>query len=389
MRASLLSSLLALAPGPGEPSRIELDVSSLEQHMSEQALHRLHGELLLRLLEAGHAVGSEGDVQLSLVSRGNAIVVACRVEERHESIEVDDADAAILSLELVHRAVDLVGRCTAVAPGSGAGILIDSDASVELAELVLEIADAPISVVTDAASARWRLCVRSREAVVVDIEATCESAAGVQPDEPRAAIERWQTGLAEPVETPELVTEPQPATEPEPPIEPDPPKPATSRWGLSANAAAGVRLRLPGVAPTISVDLGALHKSGVVLSVLASLSTSRAEQLRVIDTLALASVGYRARLSDRVVLRPSVGVGAAIQRHAYAEDPVGHRVDFAIRVPLELELRLTKHVYASLAIAGTANARRIEHLVDDEPVWTHGVIQLDALAGLRFDWPGR
>jgi hypothetical protein len=387
VRASLLSSLLALAPAAGEPSRIELDVSSLEQHMSEEALHRLHGELLLRLLEAGHAVGSEGDVQLSLVSRGNTIVVACRVEDRHESIEVDDADAAILSLELVHRAIDLVGRCTALAPGAGATILIDTDASIELAELVLELADAPISVVTDAASARWRLCVRSREAVVVDIEATCEAAGG-QPDEPRAAIERWQTNLAKPAEMPELVTEPEPATEPEPPIEPDPPKPASLRWGLSASAAAGVRLRLPGVAPTISVDLGALHESGVVLGVLASLSPSRAEQLRVLDTLALASVGYRWRLSDRVVLRPSVGVGAAIQRHAYAEDPVGHRIDFAIRVPLELELRLTKHVYASLAIAGTASARRIEHLVDGEPVWSHGVIQLDALAGLRFDWPG-
>jgi hypothetical protein len=77
-------------------------------------------------------------------------------------------------------------------------------------------------------------------------------------------------------------------------------------------------------------------------------------------------------------------VGAAIQRHTYADEPVGHRVDVAIRVPLELEVRLTKLLYLSVAIAGTAKTRRIEHLVDGNPVWTHGVIQLDALAGLRF-----
>jgi hypothetical protein len=58
-------------------------------------------------------------------------------------------------------------------------------------------------------------------------------------------------------------------------------------------------------------------------------------------------------------------------------------------VPLELQIRLTAHLYLSLAIAGTARTRRIEHLVAGTPVWSHGVIQLDALAGLRFDWPGR
>jgi hypothetical protein len=387
VRAWLLSSILTLGPA-AEPSRIELDVSSLEQHMSDEALHRFHGELLLRLLEAGHGVGAEGDVQLSLTSRGNTIVVACQVEDRHESIEVDDADAAILSLELVHRAVDLVGRCTAVAPGSGPGIVIDSDASIEMAELVVEIADAPISVVADADDARWRLCVRAREAVVVEIDVPCELAAGEQLDEPRAAIERWQASLAPAMETREPPTEPKPQPEPRP--VPQPQKPAVApRWGLSANAAAGVRLRLPGVGGTVSADLGALHKSGVVLGVLATLSPSHAEQLRVIDALALANVGYRARLSDRVVLRPSLGVGAAIHRYDYPQEPVGHQLDFAIRVPLELELRLTKHLYLSLAIAGTAKSRRIEHLVGGEPLWTHGVIQLDALAGLRFDWPGR
>jgi hypothetical protein len=361
--------------------------------MSDEALHRFHAELLLRLIEAGHGVGSEGDVQLSLASAGSTILVACEVEGRQESIEVDDADAAILSLELVHRAVDLVERCTAIAPGSGAGIVIDSDGSIEMAELVVEIADASISVVADPARASWRLCVRAREAFVVEIDDSCELAADLQADEPRAAIERWQSSLAEVVEVSEPSIEPEPAIEPEP--QPKPELPAhvapgrRSHWGLSANAAAGARLRLPGIGATVSADLGALHESGVLIGVVGSLSPARAEQLRVIDALALASVGFRGRVSDRVVLRPSLGVGVAIHRYAYADEPVGHRIDFAIRVPLELQIRLTAHLYLSLAIAGTARTRRVEHLVGGTTVQTHGLIQLDALAGLRFDWPVR
>jgi hypothetical protein len=394
VRAWLLSSVLALGPAADGPSRISLDVSGLEQHMSDEALHRFHAELLLRLIEAGHGVGSEGDVQLSLASAGSTILVACEVEGRHESIEVDDADAAILSLELVHRAVDLVERCTAIAPGSGAGIVIDSDGSIEMAELVVEIADAPISVVTDAEHARWRLCVRAREAFVVEIDDPCELAADLQADEPRAAIERWQSSLAQVVEVPEPSIEPEPAIEPEPQPKPEPPAHVApgkrrARWGLSANAAAGVRLRLPGAGATVSADLGALHESGVLIGVVGSLSPARAEQLRVIDALALASVGFRGRVSDRVVLRPSLGVGVAIHRYAYADEPVGHRIDFAIRVPLELQIRLTAHLYLSLAIAGTARTHRVEHLVGGTTVHTHGLIQLDALAGLRFDWPAR
>jgi hypothetical protein len=387
VRAWLLSSVLALGPAADGPSRISLDVSGLEQHMSDEALHRFHAELLLRLIEAGHGVGSGGDVQLSLASAGSTILVACEVEGRHESIEVDDADAAILSLELVHRAVDLVERCTAIAPGSGAGIVIDSDASIEMAELVVEIADAPISVVADPARASWRLCVRAREAFVVEIDDPCELAADLQADEPRAAIERWQDSLAQVVEVPEPAIEPEPQPKPEPPAHVAPGR--RSHWGLSANAAAGVRLRLPGVGATVSADLGALHESGVLIGVVGSLSPSRAEQLRVIDALALASVGFRGRVSDRVVLRPSLGVGVAIHRYAYADEPVGHRIDFAIRVPLELQIRLTGHLYLSLAIAGTARTRRVEHLVGGTTLHTHGLIQLDALAGLRFDWPAR
>lgn len=324
MRAWLLSSILALGPAAGGPSRIELDVSRLEQHMSDAALQRFHDELRLRLIEAGHDVGSEGDVRLSLVSAGDTIVVACEIADRRESIEVDDADAAILSLELVHRAVDLVERCTAVAPGSGAEIVSDNDTSLEMDEAI---------------------------------------------EEPE----------------PSTPAEPQPDPEPEPHLGRAP----APRWGLSANAAAGVTVRLPGVGATVSADLGALHNSGVLLGVLGTISPSRAEQLRVIDALALASVGFRARVSERVLLRPSVGVGVAIHRYAFAEEPVGHRIDFAIRVPLELQLRLTSHIYLSLAIAGTARARRIEHRVSDTPVWTHGVLALDVLAGLRFDWPAR
>lgn len=381
MRAWLLSTVLALSPAPG-PSRVEIDVSGLEQHMPDEALHRFHGELLLRLLEAGHGIGDDGDVVLSLTSAGDAIVVECWVDDRRERIEVDDADAAVLGLELVHRAVDLVERCVATAGGSSDGMIVDTDGSLEPSDLVVELAEAPITLVADPGRAVWRLCVRERSAWVVAIEQGCADGSDLADFDLRAAIERWQASTTEPPSTPEPPQERVEAPASAPPAEPI----RTRAWGLSVGAAAGVQLRLPGLGVSVQADVAALHRSGVFVGALGSIAPSRAEPLAVIDGLGLATVGWRGQVSDRVVLRPGLGLGVAVHRYAYDDDPVGHRLDLAVRVPLELELRLAARVYASVAVAGTFATRRIEHLRGDTTIWTRGLFRLDALIGLRFDW---
>lgn len=380
MRAWLLSTVLALGPAP---SRVEIDVSGLEQHMDEAALHRFHGELLLRLLEAGHGIGTDGGVLLSLTSTGDSIVVDCRVDDRHERIEVDGADAAVLGLELVHRAVDLVERCVATADDSTDGMIIDSDGSLEPSEIVVELAATPITLIADERDATWRLCVREREAFVIAIERPCEAGPAVATSDLRTAIEQWRASTAAPPPIPD----PPPAQPDDPPSIPPAPKPKPElAWGWSAGAAAGVQLRFPGVSASFQADVAALHTSGVLIGALGLLAPSRAEELVVIDGLALATLGWRGRLSDRVVLRPSLGLGVAVHRFSYEAEPVGHRVDLAIRVPLELELRLAPRIYASLAVAGTASTRRIEHLAGETILWSRGVLRFEALIGLRFDW---
>lgn len=383
MHAWLLSTVFALGPAAG-PSRVELDVSGLEQHMSDEQLHRFHGELLMRLLEGGHGIGTDGSVVLSLTSTGESIVVECSVDDRRERIEVDGADEAVLGLELVHRAVDLVGRCVATAEGSSDGMIIDSDGSLETTEVLIELADAPITLIADEQRASWRLCVREREAFVVAIELPCEASSAAAGSDPRAAIEQWQASTAEPAP----VVEPPPEPVDDTPSAPAP-EPIRSRaraWGWSAGAAAGVLLRFPGVSASVQADVATLHARGVFVGALGSLAPSRAEQLAVIDALALGTVGWRGRVSERVVLRPSLGLGLAVHRFSFDEDPVGHRFDLAIRVPLELELRLAPHVYASLALAGTASTRRIEHVAGDTLLWSRGVLRFEALLGFRFDW---
>ena len=385
MRTWLLSTVLALGPAAG-PSRVELDVSGLEQHMGDQQLHRFHGELLMRLLEAGHGIGTDGDVVLSLTSTGDSIVVECSVDGRREWIEVDGADAAVLGLELVHRAVDLVERCVPTAEGSGDDMIIDTDGSLELSEIVIELAATPITLIADEREAAWRLCVRERAAFVVAIEAPCATDSGSAAADPRAAIEQWwasTTDAPPPIPDPPSTT--ATTTEAMPPAPKPKPKPA-SPWGWSVGAAAGVLLRFPGVSASIQADVAAVHTRGVLVGALGLLAPSRAEELAVIDSLALATVGWRARVSDRVVLRPSLGLGVAVHRFTYEEDPVGHRLDLAIRVPLELELRLAPRTFASLAIAGTASTRKIEHLAGDTLLWSRGVLRFEALLGLRFDW---
>ncbi len=382
MRAWLLSTILALGPAPG-PSRVEIDVDGLELHMSRESLHRFHGELLMRLVEAGHGIGADGDVVLSLTSAGETIVVECRGEGVREQIEVDDADAAVLGLELVHRAVDLVERCTAGADPIGDGMVLDSDGSIEVSELVVELAEAPITLVADPQHASTRMCVREGGVWVVEIDDSCDAGSAVAELEPHAAIERWQASTSVEPST----TEPPPPepSEAQPSVAP-PSEPVRVRaWGLSVGAAGGIALRFPGIGASVHADAGALHRSGVFVGGHGSIAPSGAEQLKVIDGLGLAAFGWRGQISDRVVLRPSLGVGVAVHRYTYADEPVGHRFDLALRVPLELDLRLSKRLYASFAIAGTVGTRRIEHLLGDRELWTRGVFRLDALIGLRFD----
>jgi hypothetical protein len=379
VRTWLLSTALALGPATG-PSRVEIDASGLEHHMPEDALHRFHGELLMRLLEAGHGVGDEGSVVLSLTSAGDAIVVECRIAERRERIEVDDADAAVLGLELVHRAVDLVERCTAVAGASSDGMLIDSDGSLDASELLVELASMPITLVLDEHAAVWRLCVRERLAFVVAIERGCETASELVVLDPRAAIDDWRASTTEP---PSPIEPPEPSPEPPPSVSEPSRSPA---WGLSVGAAAGVQLRFAGVAASVQANVAALHRRGAFIGAAGSIAPSRAEQLAVIDGLGLATVGWRGAVSKRVVLRPSLGIGVAVHRFRYDDDPIGHRFDLALRVPLEIELRLAARLFASVAVAGTVGTRRIEHTFGDSLLWTRGVLRLDALIGLRFDW---
>jgi hypothetical protein len=383
VRSWLLSTLLALGPpqGPGTgPSRVELDVEDLEQHMPADAVHRLFGELLLRLLEAGHGIGEPGEVLLSLTSTDDAIIVECRVDDRREQIEVaiEDADPAVLGLELIHRAVDLADRCSASTSGTSESMVLDSDNSIEPSEVVVELADAPLTLVLDDHHAVWRLCVREREAWVVEVEQSCEAAPSHAALDPRAAVQRWQTSLAPP--------EPEPEPESELTEVTPPPEPLRVRaWGLSFGAAAGVQLRFPGASASVSADLAALHRSGVFVGALGSIAPSRADRIELLDGLALTTVGWRGHVTDRLVVRPSLGIGLAVHRYVFEDQRPGHRFDLALRVPLELDLRLSGRLYASLALAATLGTRKVEHVFGSTELWARGVLRLDALIGLRFD----
>jgi hypothetical protein len=245
---------------------------------------------------------------------------------------------------------------------------------------VVELADTPITLIVDERVATWRLCVREHGVFVVPIELGCDQGSSSVASDPRTAIEQWQAQTMRP---PAIVDAAPEAAER--PASVPPPKPVRPpAWGASLGAAAGVLLRFPGLSASVHVDVAALHRSGVFVGALGSLAPSRAEQLAVIDALGLATVGWRGRVSDRVALAPSLGLGVAVHRFHYEDEPVGHLVDLAVRIPLELQVRLAPRIYASFAVAGTASTRRIEHLVGDTAIWTRGVFRLEALLGLRF-----
>jgi hypothetical protein len=386
----LLTSLVTLAPAPaGVPARVDIDVSGLEQHMDDEALHRFHGDLLMRLLEAGHGVGNDGGVLLSLRSAGDAVVVECRVEGQLERVRVDDADTAILGLELVHRAVELVERCASTTGdpvGSAEGIYVAAETLSELdrSNLLVELADESVTLVAAEDIAAWRACWTVDGAAIVAIERSCEDAPALDSNF-HAAIERWRTP-ARP--TPSPVAELEAAIEvPEsaPSRPPDPPPPPSS-WGASVGVAAGVQLRFPGVGATLRADVAAVHTSGVFVGALGLLAPSRADPLNVIDGLALVGAGWRRAVNHRLVLRPSVALGLAVHRSAFPGEDIDHRVDFALRIPFELELRIGTRTYLSFALAGTLSSQRLEHRINDRVIWARSPIRLEALFGARFDW---
>jgi hypothetical protein len=382
MRAWLLIALLGASPPNADPLRVELDLSGLEQHMDDSSVHRFHGELLLRLIEAGHGVGAEGDLRLSLTSTGSSVVLDCLADDARERLEVEGAEAAVLGLELVHRAVALIERCAegrAPRDRPRRTVVIDNDGSREPAELLVELADTPVTVVVAAEHADMRLCVREREFALLPVTDDCATADMVA-DDPRVAVAAWLAADSTP-------SEPEPEPEPEPelprgrrPVGDSEPTP----WAASVGAGAGTQLRFSGVAASVRADVAALHRTGALVGVLGSVAPSRGDGLYVVDGLALAFAGWRALLSERVVLRPSLGLGLAIHRFSFAGEPTGHRLTPSARIPIELQLRLTERLHLGVEIAATLG-RPINHALRDQTLWAAGFARLDLLVGLRFD----
>src|SRR5690606_19931140 len=153
--------------------------------MDDVALHRFEGDLILRLLELGHAVGPTGALQLSVHTGGDAIAVACRLGGTEHRVEIAPADAATLGLELAHRALQLVERCAGEGGAAGElprdAVVLDVDelSADDVSELALGLVEHEVTVVGDASLASARLCAAGASldagVFVIEVERSCAS----------------------------------------------------------------------------------------------------------------------------------------------------------------------------------------------------------------------
>lgn len=400
---AVLMASLSLAPS------VEVDVEGLA--LAEGALQQLHRQLLVRLVEAGEAVGRPGTVHLRLA--GGEGVVRVEVQHgRHVLARTVNGKGAVLRLSAIHAAIELLGELAAsefsadpaLQPGPERTVVVEATAAdTDLVPAAMKaIVDAGLVVVEEAKAGR-RLCLARSESGslrlgVTSVGAPCE------PDRPiDALVPGVATALAEaplqpakPVaeaeaEAPASDSEPQPQrtetvrADGSPSISKEP-APRSTSWAAALGVGGGAQARLRSAEPLVFFDAAARHRKGPVLLMRVAFAPSRGGSLRAYDTFAAAGAGLRFAVGSRFAVQAGLAAGVSI--HAFSVDGERDaRVDFTAEVPLEVSLGLGQRFELGFApVAGWAHRSR-QHVDADGTLWSRERWRLGAALVIRVLWP--
>jgi hypothetical protein len=393
--------LIATAVILALPPAVAIDTSGLDEVLGPVDAGQFHGQLALRLVEDGFAVGGEPDARLSFSVEADRVVIVATSDAGDASATVRLGDAApILTLELVHRSAALLLALGVERSNDAAverGVVLDT-ANVDPAipaELARRVVDRGHVLVRDAQAARWRICVDGREGgfavAVVAAGASCDEAlddAEVVAD-PHRGMESallsatWPEDSAPPADD----RTPPPARDADA-VAPSSAAPAVHRrvpWRFGLGAFGGVEGRLRTGEGVAGLVADAVHPIGVSMMGRLTLVPSRGADLRVFDTFIAFGPGFRSRVRGRVSFGTALLAGLYVHRYRFADD-VGHSLDVDIEVALGLGIQLHGGLDLTVdALAGVV-PRRTEHHARTQLVWTRDRVRLGGALGLRYTW---
>lgn len=372
----MLRTLLLLALARPATIDVRVDALALPHAQTEQ----LHGELMTRLVEAGHAVGVPGAVTVRLTGGGDVV----HIEVVHGTqVHARDVKGrgAVLRLAVIHAAIELLAEVEAVrvdpdpalaaAPERAVVVQIDDDAQHHAAPAIAAVVEAGFVVTPAAADAKRRVCIGDDGGVatlaVVATDDAC--AAG-------ATVTTWVVDLAEALR--DEPDEPEPAPPPaivapapimHAPVDaPPPPKsPPPRAWSWALGVGVGAQGRLRHAEPIALVHGDARHLRGAWLT--ARLAVAPSTEAAIADTFVTVGAGYGGSVTRRLRLEAAIAGGIVVHGYRVAGDR-GARVDPTLELPIAAAIALGSRVELVLAMTTGFSARARRHVRDDDVVWS-------------------
>jgi hypothetical protein len=389
----MLRTMLLLALARPATIEVRVDALALPHAQTEQ----LHGELMTRLVEAGHAVGGPAAVTVRLTGGGDVV----HVEIVHGmSVRARDVRGrgAVLRLAVIHAAIELLADVEAVrvdpdpalaaAPDRAVVVQLDDAAQLHAAPAIAAVVEAGWVVTPAAADATRRVCIGDHDGVatlaVVAVDAACEAG---------APVTTWVADLAAALRVDPHEPEPPPlATLAPAPIAParvdtpiPPRKPPPRSWSGVLGVGLGVQGRLRHVEPLAIVHGDARHRSGAWIT--ARLASAPSTEVAVVDTFITAGAGYGRTLARRLRLEVALAGGVVVHGYRIAGDR-GARVDPTLELPIAAALALGHRVELVLAATAGVSTRARSHVRERE-VWSRdrwrvaGTLGINVLLGRK------
>jgi len=165
-----------------DPPTVEVDIDALT--LPQAQAEQLHGELMTRLVESGHAVGTSGAIVVRLTGGGEHVHVEVQHGTRAATRDVR-GKGALLRLATIHAALELLAEQDAVvdpdpvraaARDRSVVVVAEPGAQAWLPAVIEALVDAGQVVTPHAASASTRVCL--------DVQDERPTLAAVGIDEP-------------------------------------------------------------------------------------------------------------------------------------------------------------------------------------------------------------
>lgn len=389
----MLWAMLALCLGRPATVAVDVDALALPHAQTEQ----LHGEMMTRLVEAGHAVGSTGAVVVRLTGSGSTIHV--EVAHGHD-VRMRDVhgEGALLRLAAIHAAIELLAGIDAIrvdpdpvlatAPERAVVLEVDDAVATRTAEAMVAVIDAGHVVTPEVEGASRRVCLGEQDGVVtlsvVAIDAPCGPGdpAPTLASDIAAALQAVHRAPPEP-SRPAPVSPPPPERPlPPPPVASVEPPPVGSPWSGAVGVGLGVQGRLRTAEPLVLVHGEARHRSGAWLTGRVATAPSRDEDVAVADTFITAGAGYGRGLGRRVRLELALALGVVVHGYHVAGSR-GARVDPTAELPVAVAVALGRRIELMLAVVNGVSARARSHERTNEVLWSRDRWRLGGMLGMN------